>query len=98
MTPEVRREDGLNAGRYLAWCDDFPGAEARMTYTKLGDGLLVIDELDVPAPMRSRGVGGAMLEACVRDMRAVGGGVVARCPFVKAQFEKTPAWADVWRR
>ena len=98
MTPDVRREDGRIAGRYIAWYDDCPGEAAEMAYTRLGEDLLIIDKLDVPETMRGRGVGSALLEACVRDTRAAGGGVVARCPFVKAQFEKTPAWADVWRR
>ncbi len=66
-----------------------------MTYSKLGDSKIIVDHTGVPEALRKTGAGLALAERMVADMRAEGWGVIALCPFVKAQARRHPEWADV---
>ena len=92
QTPEIRREDGETGGRWVATID---GAEAEMTYSRLGKTQIIVDHTGVPDSLRGTGVGLALAERMVADARAEGLRVVALCPFVKAQARSHPDWADV---
>ena len=98
MTPTIRREDGESKGRYLATFEDLPGEIAEMTYSKVGVSQIIIDHTDAPNSMRGRGAGRALVEAAVKDARAIGVKIIPLCPFAKAMFEKSPEWSDVLRR
>jgi hypothetical protein len=50
----VEREDGASKGRYRLVVD---GVEAEMTYSRAGEGLIIIDHTEVPAALRGRKVG-----------------------------------------
>ncbi|WP_179379194.1 GNAT family N-acetyltransferase [Jannaschia marina] len=89
---EIAREDGGSGGR---WIYREGGVEAEMTYSRLGATQIIVDHTGVPDAFRGRGVGLALAERMVADMRAEGTRVVALCPFVKAQARRHPAWADV---
>ncbi|WP_298430179.1 GNAT family N-acetyltransferase [uncultured Jannaschia sp.] len=89
---EITREDGESGGRWLLTSD---GHEAEMTYSRLGDSKIIVDHTGVPDGLRGSGAGLALAERMVADMRAEGKGVIALCPFVKAQARKHPEWADV---
>ncbi len=45
----VEREDGPAKGRYRLVVD---GVEAEMTYSRAGDGLIIIDHTEVPTALR----------------------------------------------
>jgi predicted GNAT family acetyltransferase len=71
------------------------GAEAEMTYTRAGDGLIIIDHTGVPAAMRGMSVGQGMVRRAVEDARAENRRIVPLCPFAKAQIARHPEWQDV---
>ena len=48
--------------------------------------------------MRGQGVASALVERLIADARREGFKVVPKCPFVVAQFERHPEWADVRAR
>lgn len=50
----VEREYGPSKGRYRLVVD---GVEAEMTYSRAGEGLIIIDHTEVPAALRGRKVG-----------------------------------------
>ena len=89
---EITREEGDSKGRYVAVVD---GHEAEMTYSRLGDGAIIIDHTGVPDALRGRGVGEALVRRGVEDARAEGRKIVPLCPFAKAQIDRHPDWQDV---
>lgn len=90
---EITREDDETRGRYVAMID---GHEAELTYSRLGDsGNVIADHTGVPQELGGRGVGSALVRRLVEDARKSGFRIMPLCPFVKAQFEKNPEWADV---
>ena len=88
----ITREDGESGGRWVYRAD---GAEAAMTYSRLGTSKIIVDHTGVPDAFRGQGVGLALTERMVADMRSEGMRVIALCPFVKAQAQRHPDWADV---
>ena len=45
--------------------------------------------------MRGMGVAKALVERLIADARSEGFKIFALCPYVKAQFDRHPEWADV---
>lgn len=88
----IHREDGQPGGR---WVIVVNGHEAEMTYSRLGTTKLIVDHTDVPEALRGQGVGMMLAERMISDARAEGLRVIALCPFVKAQAQRHPDWADV---
>ncbi|TIM80341.1 MAG: N-acetyltransferase, partial [Mesorhizobium sp.] len=63
MTAEkVEREDTASKGRYRILVD---GVEAEMTYSRAGEGLIIIDHTEVPAALRGRKVGERLVRQAV---------------------------------
>ncbi len=91
----IEREEGPTKGRYFV---RLGGAEAEMTYTRAGDGLIIIDHTGVPDAMRGMSVGQVMVRRAVEDARAEKRRIVPLCPFVKAQIARHPEWQDVLER
>ncbi len=92
---EVKREQGPTKGRYIAVVD---GHEAEMTYTRSGEGLIIIDHTGVPDALRGRSVGQALVKRAVEDARAEGKKILPLCPFAKAQIGKHVEWQDVLQK
>jgi predicted GNAT family acetyltransferase len=92
---KVEREDGASKGRYRMVID---GVEAEMTYSRAGEGLIIIDHTEVPAALRGRKVGEQMVRQAVVDARREGVAIIPLCPFAKAQIDRHPDWQDVLRR
>ena len=92
MHDGIEREESETGGRYVLRRD---GAEAELTFSRLGETRWIADHTAVPEPMRGTGAGLALAERLVADARAAGVRIVALCPFVKAQARKHPEWADV---
>jgi len=97
ILPEIEREDlGGGKGRYVLRGPD--GAEAELTFTRVGAHQLIIDHTGVPDVFRGQGVGLRLLTSAVEDARAAGRKVIPLCPFAAAQFRRHPEWADVLKR
>jgi predicted GNAT family acetyltransferase len=94
--PEIRLEDGETKGRYVIAGPD--GAEAEMTFTKVGAHQLIVDHTGVPDAFRGQGAGLRLVSRAVEDARAAGKTIIPLCPFAAAQFRRHPEWADVLKR
>ena len=89
---DISLEDGGSKGRYVYRAEE---AEAEMTFSRAGEGLVIIDHTEVPAAFRGQGVGQALVTRAVADFRAQGKKVLPLCPFAAAQFRRHPEWGDV---
>src|SRR5690606_33673412 len=89
---KVEREDGPSKGRYRLIVD---GVEAEMTYSRAGEGLIIIDHTEVPAALRGRKVGERLVRQAIEDARRDGIAIMPLCPFAKAQIARHPEWQDV---
>ena len=92
---KVEREDGASKGRYRMVID---GVEAEMTYSRAGDGLIIIDHTEVPAALRGRKVGERLVRQAVEDARRERVNIIPLCPFAKAQIDRRLEWQDVLPR
>ena len=95
MTEElpIEFEDHGNKGRYVVRGPD--GAEAEMTFTRVGEHQLIIDHTGVPDAFRGQGIGARLVARGVEDARKAGRKIIPLCPFAAAQFRRHPEWADV---
>jgi predicted GNAT family acetyltransferase len=89
---DITLEETGSKGRYVhrAGAD-----EAELTYSRAGEGLVIIDHTSVPDAFRGKGVGAALVARAVEDARAAGKKILPLCPFAAAQFRRHPEWADV---
>jgi uncharacterized protein len=92
---EIVLEDAGSKGRYVLQKD---GAEAELTFTRVGARQLIIDHTGVPDAFRGQGAGLRLVERAVADARAAGLTIIPLCPFAAAQFRRHPEWADVLRK
>tara|TARA_A100001391_G_scaffold64005_2_gene40028 strand:+ start:13901 stop:15199 length:1299 start_codon:yes stop_codon:yes gene_type:complete len=92
---KVERLDGPSKGRYRLIID---GIEAEMTYSRAGQGLIIIDHTEVPAALRGRKVGERLVRQAIEDARRDGVAIMPLCPFAKAQIGRHPEWQDVLHR
>lgn len=90
---DIQLEETDTKGRYVLRGPD--GAEAEMTFSKLGNDAIIIDHTGVPDVFRGQGVGLKLVERGVADARAAGKKIIPLCPFAAAQFKRHPEWADV---
>lgn len=91
---EILREDRESKGRYVHR-DAQTGAEAELTFSKLGARAIIIDHTAVPDAFRGMGVGAALVARAVADARRDGVKITPLCPFTAGQFRKHPEWHDV---
>jgi predicted GNAT family acetyltransferase len=89
----IRLEENGSKGRYVV--SGPGGAEAEMTFTRVGEHQLIIDHTGVPDAFRGQGVGLRLVTRAVEDARAASRRIVPLCPFAAAQFRRHPEWADV---
>lgn len=94
--PEVQLEDGPTKGRYVVRGPD--GAEAEMTFSKVGETQIIIDHTGVPDVFRGQGIGVKLVTRAVEDARAAGKKIIPLCPFAASQFRRHPEWADVLKQ
>ncbi len=90
----IAREDAPTRGRYVATVAGV-AEEAELTFSKTSPTLVIADHTFVPDSMRGSGVGAKLAERLVADARAGGYRIIPLCPFVKAQYQRHPEWADV---
>jgi len=93
IVPVITREDTPTGGRYVAKIEGKP--EAEMTFSKAGKSILIIDHTGVPKELGGMGVGKALVEHMVMDVRQRGLKIVPLCPFTKATLQKHKEWQDI---
>jgi predicted GNAT family acetyltransferase len=89
----ITREEGETSGRYVARIPGKP--EAEMTYSKAGAHILIINHTGVPDVLGGMGVGKALVEFMVQDVRTRGLKIIPLCPFTNATLRKHPEWQDI---
>ncbi len=90
---EVAIERNVELRRYEAWVD---GALAGFAeYRMRGADTFVFTHTEVDDAFEGRGVASRLIRYALDDVRAQGGSVVARCPFVAAYIQQHPAYADL---
>ena len=89
----ITREDKASGGRSVAHVEGKP--EAEMTFSKAGDKILIIDHTGVPDELGGMGVGKALVEFMVMDVRSRSLKVIPLCPFTIATLRKHPEWQDI---
>jgi uncharacterized protein len=90
---DIQLEDQESKGRYVLRGPG--GAEAEMTFTKVGQHQIIIDHTGVPDEFRGQGIGLKLVARAVEDARKAGITVIPLCPFAAAQFRRHPEWSDV---
>ncbi len=90
----ITREDRATRRRYVARIPGKPDAE--MTFSKAGEKILIIDHTGVPSDeLGGMGVGKALVEYMVMDVRERGLKVILTCPFTNAMLRRHKEWQDI---
>jgi len=63
-------------------------------YQRRGDQV-VFTHTEVDSDSDHKGLGGTLVRAALDDVRARGGSVVPRCPFVRGWIDRHPEYADL---
>ncbi|MBI1362222.1 MAG: GNAT family N-acetyltransferase [Alphaproteobacteria bacterium] len=92
---KIVREDRSTGGTYIARSPGKP--DAIMTFSRAGEHIIIIDHTLVPEELGGRGIGKALVEYMVKDVRERGLKIVPLCPFTRATLEKHPEWQDILR-
>lgn len=88
-----KEEDGRH-GRYVAKVVGID-AEAELTFTHRGPGLISADHTGAPDSLRGTGAAAALVDHLVADARENKFRIIPLCPYVRARYEKHPEWRDV---
>ena len=94
MDIQISLEETDNKGRYVARIAGIE-AEGEMTYSRISPKRIIVDHTGVPDTLRGQGIAQALALNIVAEARAKGFTIVPLCPFLKAQADKHPEWADV---
>lgn len=68
---------------------------AEMVYTCPSPSKMIIEHTEVDDSLAGKGVGKELLAAAVDYARKQQMKIIPLCPFARAMFNKTPAYADV---
>lgn len=68
---------------------------ATMTFSKAGEGLIIIDHTEVGDALKGTGAGKKLVTEAVEYARKNKLKILPLCPFAKTVFDRTPAFADV---
>ena len=90
----ITTEDGARHGRYVARVAGID-AEAELTFTHRGAGLISADHTGAPEALRGTGAAAALVDYLIADARENGFRIIPLCPYVRARYEKHPDWQDV---
>lgn len=91
---EVTRELEPKRGRYVGRIEG-SAEEAELTFRREGPGLIVADHTLTPEALRGQGIAFQLVERMVADARREGFRIRPTCPYVVAQFDRHPEWADL---
>lgn len=88
-------EDSPTSGAFVYKSDE--GYGARMTFSKAGETMIIIDHTEVDSELRGQGVGEELVAYMVDFARSKNLKVMPLCPFTRSVFEKKPEIRDVLR-
>lgn len=91
---QIDHDQTETKGAYI-YRPDPAGAAAKLTYSRAGTSMIIIDHTEVPDAFRGQNVDLALVQHAVAEARRNGWKVVPLCPFAAAQFRRHPDWADV---
>jgi uncharacterized protein len=66
-----------------------------LAFYRLDDGVMTFTHTEVPASLRGRGIGSALMRGALESVHAQGLKVVPRCPFVAAYIARNPEFGDL---
>ena len=90
---EIKHEETDSKGAFYLERDGERLAE--MTYSKAGEGMIIIDHTQVDDALRGEGVGKKLVEKGVAFARENDLKILPLCPFAKALIDKTPEFQGV---
>lgn len=90
---EIQREEADGRGVFFFERDGV--RLAQMTYSRVSDGVVIIDHTEVSDALRGMGVARKLLDTAVAWARATGTRFEVTCPYAKSQFAKDPSIHDV---
>ncbi len=96
MTLDIRLHEDHGKGAFTARVGD--REVAKMTFTRVNPGLIIVDHTETFPGFEGRGVGADLVAHGVQWARDRGQQIMPLCPFARSMFERTPAYADVWFR
>lgn len=91
---QIERQDDARHGRYVARIAGIE-AEAELTYTHRGPGLISADHTGAPDELKGTGAAAALVDRLIADAREHHFRIIPLCPYVRARYVKHPEWADV---
>lgn len=91
---DIGKEDDGRSGRYVARVSGID-AEAELTFTHIGPGLISADHTVAAESMKGSGAAAALVDHLIGDARASGFRIVPHCSYVRSRYEKHPEWRDV---
>jgi len=89
----IKTEQGETGGAFIYTGDN--GNKAKMTFSKAGDSMIIIDHTEVDGELRGQGIGEILVEHMVNFAREKGVKVMPLCPFTRSVFEKRKDIHDV---
>jgi uncharacterized protein len=69
-----------------------------LAFYRLANGVMTFTHTEVPASLRGRGIGSALMRGVLDSVRAQGLKFIPRCPFVADYVERNPEFADLLAR
>lgn len=89
----ITHEDETTAGTYRV---EVEGSDRPAVLTWRWDGASrVAEHTFTPPQARGLGIAAKLVQAMVDDAREQNFAIVPQCPYVAAQFDKHPEWADL---
>jgi predicted GNAT family acetyltransferase len=92
----ITREQSPTRGRYVARLAGHEG-EGELAYSRTSKTLVIAEHTAVDDRLRGNGVALALVRRFVEDARAEGFKIYPLCPYVNAERQKHPEWADVFQ-
>lgn len=90
----IRKEDDGRRGRYVARVSG-NDAEAELTFTHSGPGLISADHTVAPESLKGTGAAATLVDHLIGEARTSGFKIVPHCSYVRSRYEKSPEWQDV---
>ena len=90
----ITKEDDGRHGRYIAKVSGID-AQAELTFTHRGPGVISADHTGAPEAMRGTGAAAALVDFLIADARNSSFRIIPICPYVRARYANHPEWQDV---
>ena len=81
----------------MAYVGSLDAPDAQMTFSRAGEGMIIIDHTEVSDRLRGQGMGRKLLDRLVTFARENQLKVIPLCPFAKSVFDKDASIGDVLR-